>query len=65
MEVQYNSGPRIYNMTPSRERMAKQLARRDYCALSKVFVNAHSNAAIEEMERIIKKEIKHTVYLLQ
>ena len=59
MKVQYNSGPRIYNMTPSRELMAKQLARRDYRSLSKAFVNAHSNAAIEEIGSIVKKEIKH------
>ena len=56
-EVQHNSGPRIYNMTPSRELMAKQLAWRDYCALSKAFVNACSNAAIEEMGRIIKMHV--------
>jgi len=59
MEVQYDSGPRIYKMTPSRELMAKQLARKDYHALSKAFVNAHSNAAIEEIGRIIKQEIKY------
>ena len=60
MKVQYDSGSRTYNMTPSREVMAKQLARRDYNALSKSFVNAHTTGAVEELGKTIKKEIKHT-----
>ena len=46
-------------MTPSRELMVKQLAQSDYHALSKVFVKTHTNAAIEDIGKIIKQEIKH------
>ena len=59
MKVQYDSGSRTYIMMPRREAMAKQLAHRDYNALSKTFVNAHASDAIDEIGKVINQEIRH------
>ena len=59
MKVQYDSGSRTYNMTPRREVMVKQPAHRDYNALPKTSVNAHTSDAIDEIGKIINQEIKH------